>query len=130
MRHTLPMIVVGSMTLAALAGCARPLPTSPDAGLGGQSFVLSGVVVAGDPANPIEGVEVRVTPIGADPADAAQNRTIQTDAAGAFRATDLAAGSWTVTLTKSGYKGRSMDVSLTRDISLDLSLLPLAAVAR
>ena len=129
MTNRLAVTLVASMALVSAVGCAREgLPTSPGFASGAE-FALAGQVVAGDAGNaePIEGVEVILSAGGAD--SAAASRTIVTDGDGNFRASGLAAGSWTIVLKKRGYADRSVDVSLTRDISLSLSLLPAAAAA-
>ena len=125
MRHTLPMLMAGTMVLATLAGCARKedLPASPEAAaLSAAHFSVSGVVINGDGSGDgLDAVDVRLTPPGAD---ASQDRTLATDATGAFEAEGLAGGNWTITISKPGFKSRSEVISVTRNCSVTLDLVP------
>jgi hypothetical protein len=130
----LTSLLVG--VLLQTLGVQGPQPARDTSALAKGTASIRGKVVTADSGRPIRRAQVMVSG-----SDGGESRTVSTNALGVFEATELPAGRYTITVTKSGYlrlqhgqrrpgePGRPTEVSDGQKIqNLDLSLPKASAI--
>src|SRR5206468_1534463 len=105
----------------SVVGCSKSNPLQPTqlSNAASGELVLKGAVAGRSEAGtvPLSGVEVTLT-------NGSNRRSAFTDDGGEFLVDGLSAGTWMVSLSKAGYAGERMSVSVDGETSVSFALDP------
>ena len=112
-------VLVATVSVVGCSKTSNPLQPTQLSNSAAGDLVLKGAVAGRNEAGnvPLSGVEVTLT-------NGSNRRSASTDEGGEFIVDGLSAGTWMVSLTKAGYTGERLSVSVDGETNVSFALDP------